>query len=621
MVLSASVDPQSIVSGGRVTEAIERFCPLCARRYPPDVSACEADGQALAEVGLGDDLSGSSLRDKYLLVERLGMGTFGAVYMAVHRLARTEVAIKLLHVEHQQNAEVRRRFLKEAQVVMRLASPHTVKVNDIDEDKQGHLFIVMELLHGRELADLLKSARAEGRLLPHEQVVELVKPICLALEEAHELGIVHRDLKPANVMLERTRDGSENVKVVDFGIARITQSSDTGLTMTETMTSGRISGTPTYMSPEQCLGKHLDARSDLYGLGVMMYEMVTGMRPFSSETSQGMLVAHVTEAPPSIRAAFPELKVPGRLAELIMGLMEKRQDDRPESARVVLEMLEDCLDPGAQDTVYGVNRPSIPGPSMRIKDEVSDTVSSAPISEPAKMGDSVRGGSATWIAAAVLLVVVLAIGWVLLGTGINATEPKPAQGPAAAPVAPEREQARPVAAPRVMSQTPVSTKPAPVKPAARAVARPVHTAPAAKPASKTPGPKRQPVPAPPSGLAKPAAATQTPNPTAARPSAKNAPAKPTAEPQSKQVKSPPAAKPAPTPPPVAATVPQRAQPTKAAPKQKAAARTKAPRAPRPALETMDLDEEKTVPAGTFKKKGGARKNADDSFDELDNMDW
>jgi len=285
----------------------------------------------------GDDLSGTVLKGKYLLDSRIGVGGFGAVYEATHQLARATRAVKVIHADRQADPIARRLFLKEAEAVMRIQTPRAVLVHDVDTDDSGRLFIVMELLRGESLHALATRLARQGERLPVAEVIRLAIQVCEALVAAHARGVVHRDLKPANVMLVPGDPGAPDVKVVDFGIARLHSVTDTGNTTTEMLPG--VVGTPAYMSPEQCRGLDVDGRADLYSLGVLVYELLAGRPPFRSNTAQGMLVAHVTETPVPLSAARRDAGIPPALDRLVLSLLAKAPADRPRDAALVAKAL------------------------------------------------------------------------------------------------------------------------------------------------------------------------------------------------------------------------------------------------------------------------------------------
>lgn len=294
-----------------------------------------------------EDLAGRVLDHKYRLERRLGMGAFGAVYEATHLLGKATRAVKVIHAHLLKDPVASRLFLKEAQAVMRIETPRAVLVHDVDRDPDsGRLFIVMEMLRGETLRDYLRRESLPGRGLPVTEAVRIATGVCEALRAAHSRGVIHRDLKPSNVMMVAAESGPPEVKVVDFGIARLHSVTGTGETSTEIWT-GAI-GTPQYMSPEQCRGQDVDGRSDLYSLGVLLYEMLAGRLPFRSNTAQGYAMAHLTETPLPLATACPHAEIPAELDRLVLRLLAKKPEDRPRDAAEVLRALEAFLGPAGR---------------------------------------------------------------------------------------------------------------------------------------------------------------------------------------------------------------------------------------------------------------------------------
>jgi serine/threonine protein kinase len=381
----------------------EQFCPRCGLRPAGPRADCEFDGTRLAPVGAGHPLVGTVVARKYLLVRPLGAGNFGAVFLAQHMLMQEPVALKMLHERHQGERSARKLFIQEARALRRASSPHVVAVHEVDEDESGQLFIVMELLNGVSLAEYAKErANADGRLDP-ALARAIVLQVCDGLAAAHARGVVHRDLKPANVMVEDGPGGDPRVRVVDFGVARLGELSP----VETTEAAGMVVGTPAYMSPEQCRGLAVDGRADLYGLGVMLYEMLSGERPFKASTGQQMMMAHISETPVPLTSAFPSLRVPPDLAETTTRLLQKTPDARPSSAEEVRGML---LPPSAGAEVRGL--------------DTTGTGVAAPF--------STSSPRLTWRRFAWLgfLVPVVAAGFAIV------TRPGPPDGPAAVRVAP-----------------------------------------------------------------------------------------------------------------------------------------------------------------------------------------
>jgi eukaryotic-like serine/threonine-protein kinase len=271
--------------------------------------------------------AGTVVAGRYRVERLLGTGGMGAVYRAEHVHMRKTVALKVLHRELASVNEVVARFEREAIAAARIEHPNVVAASDFGKLEDGSFYLALEYVDGKSLRQLL----AEGPL-PTERVVEIARQTALALSAAHAADIVHRDLKPDNVMLLPEADGSSRVKVLDFGIARV--SVPNAPDATHLTRVGVVMGTVAYMSPEQATGQAVDGRSDLYALGVMMYEMIAGRQPFEAELPAQVLARQLVEPPPPLPPATP----PG-LVSLVMDLLAKAPADRPATARDVLERL------------------------------------------------------------------------------------------------------------------------------------------------------------------------------------------------------------------------------------------------------------------------------------------
>jgi serine/threonine-protein kinase len=260
----------------------------------------------------------------------------GAVYKALHLPFGELRALKVIAPELLHDQLFVKRFKHEAVITRKLQHPNAVRVDDIDEAEDGRPFIVMEFIQGKSLKKLIQE---EGPL-PVSRVCSIIKQVASALDAAHRLGMVHRDIKPDNIALTESPQG-ELVKVLDFGIAKVKEArlgAASGMTLTGT---GVVIGTPQYMSPEQARGKRgdeLDGRSDLYSLGVVMYEMLTAALPFNADTTMEMLLAHIEQPPRLIRTLRPELHE--SIASLTMRLLEKDPARRPANAKALIEELE-----------------------------------------------------------------------------------------------------------------------------------------------------------------------------------------------------------------------------------------------------------------------------------------
>ena len=275
-----------------------------------------------------DPHAGRVIGGRYRLLDRIGAGGMGAVYRAEHTLMKKTVAVKLLHGELGRQDEMVRRFEREAQSASRLNHPNIISVTDFGRADTGELYLVMEYLAGRSLGDAIQ----EARYLSVERALALARQILGALAHAHAQGVVHRDLKPPNVMLTPATDGSgaEVVKILDFGVAKMTRDLQPGEHLTQ---AAMVFGTPSYMSPEQATGQEADHRSDLYSCGVILYEMLTGQRPFQANDLVKILAMQVTTPPPPFAVAAPEVRLPAAVEAAVMRALEKDRERRyPDAA-------------------------------------------------------------------------------------------------------------------------------------------------------------------------------------------------------------------------------------------------------------------------------------------------
>jgi serine/threonine protein kinase len=257
----------------------------------------------------------------------------GAVYEAEQQPLRRKVAIKVLHHGNNvEGAEFERRFLMEAEALAQLHHPNTVVLHDYGQTPEGMYFLVMEYVSGRPLSRLLQD---EGPLEP-TRCIQLMMQVCKALREAHNLGIVHRDLKPSNLLVRRGEDGEEHVKVVDFGLVKMTETDQT-LTL-----SGMILGSPHCMSPEQVQGLNIDHRADIYSLGVLMFRSLTGQYPFHGQTTAATMIAHVQNPIPRMAEIWPELELPPGLEEVIRRCLAKAPQERYQDMGSLIADLASC---------------------------------------------------------------------------------------------------------------------------------------------------------------------------------------------------------------------------------------------------------------------------------------
>ena len=273
-----------------------------------------------------DPLVGHTLDEKYHLEEQLGIGGMGTVYRARHLLIDRPVAVKVLNPRFVEDEAARTRFRREAKAAGRLQHSNAVTVTDFGESHDGFVYLVMELLEGRTLREIL----AKEAPLDPARAVSLMLQVSAAVAAAHEAGIIHRDLKPANIFIVQRAEVPALVKVLDFGIAKLASEileGEEAMTLTQV---GAMIGTPRYMSPEQCDGIELTPASDVYSLGCILYEMLTGTVPFSGSTPLAIAMKHTTEAPRSPRDFVST--IPTALEALVLHALEKAPQDRPANA-------------------------------------------------------------------------------------------------------------------------------------------------------------------------------------------------------------------------------------------------------------------------------------------------
>ncbi len=303
-------------------------CPRCGRQFPDGEAVCPFDHSPLqadatiANVPI-DPLLGRVFEGKYRLDERLGGGGMGTVYRATHLLIDRPVALKVLSQRFVGDQTAQQRFRREARAAGRMQHPNAVTVNDFGATEDGYLYIVMELLEGRTLRDLL----AHEAPLDPARAVSLMLQACAAVGAAHQAGLIHRDLKPANIFIEQRPNLPAVVKVLDFGVAKfaVEEHEDDYDTLTQV---GAIIGTPRYMAPEQCSGAaQLTPAADVYSLGIILYEMLTGVVPFNAETPLAIALKQVTEAPMPPREVVSS--VPRELEKVVLHALQKNPVYRP----------------------------------------------------------------------------------------------------------------------------------------------------------------------------------------------------------------------------------------------------------------------------------------------------
>jgi len=284
--------------------ANEKVCPQCGTRYEADHMFCFLDGAALIQAQNSTDLVGSIIADRYRVVSKIGDGGMGQVYLAEHVRMKRRCAVKIMRPQLMSDPVAVVRFNREAENASQISHPNVCAVYDFGETPSGLIYLAMEFIDGDSLAKVL----AEEKVLSPIRAADVISQTADALSAAHGLGILHRDLKPDNIMLAKSRAGTDHVKIVDFGIARVMAKESQQLTST-----GIAVGTPEYMSPEQFAGDQLDARTDIYSLALVGYHTVTGTHAFGSGSTTDHLLARLTQPPRRLALVKPDVTWPAAL--------------------------------------------------------------------------------------------------------------------------------------------------------------------------------------------------------------------------------------------------------------------------------------------------------------------
>ena len=304
----------------------------------------ETDGPSVTGLGrplMNSPRPGDLLFGRYRVERLLGRGGMGEVWLVHHEILRDQFALKLIVPGAAIDEETVQRFVLEAQVMRALSRhPHAVVVHDADIDVDRHaIYIVMDVIHGRSIEKLLEP----GIPMPLEWTTQVLGQLCDVLQQAHERGIVHRDLSPANLMLEDVTDGGVHLRVLDFGIAKVLDPRAGVFDSVPLTENGRFFGKRSYASPEQLKGEHVDARSDLYSIGIILYEFLTGHRPFRGNAAQ-LLVNHCSVEPPWFAEINPAIQLSEQVETVVRRCLEKNPADRPQSARELFELFRAAVE-------------------------------------------------------------------------------------------------------------------------------------------------------------------------------------------------------------------------------------------------------------------------------------
>ena len=312
----------------------KKKCPACSQLFAETAVFCPNDGKRLVDDEESPDkFVGLVLDAKYQVERLIGKGGMGNVYEAKHLHMGLPVAVKILHPHLVTDSTAVERFRREARSARTVNHPNAISIMDFGVTSDNVLYLVMELINGISLQEVLKKETT----IESSRAVRIMRQVCLAVDVAHQKSIIHRDLKPDNILILDYGKDTEKVKVIDFSIAKMKESGkDPNLT-----SAGVVVGTPQYISPEQAQGLELDNRSDIYSMGIILYQMLTGNVPFTGKTSAMLLMQHIQAKPKSPREIKPE--IPIRLEQSVLRSLSKQAKDRQQSAAVLAQELEEAL--------------------------------------------------------------------------------------------------------------------------------------------------------------------------------------------------------------------------------------------------------------------------------------
>jgi serine/threonine-protein kinase len=379
-----------------------KICPVCSREYPDEIRFCQDDGTTLRGAAPASSLVGQVIADRYHVIKKLGEGGMGQVYLAEHVKMGRRSAIKVMSPSMIHDPDAVARFNREASNASRITHPNVCAVYDFGETSEGLIYLAMEFVEGVPLTDLIEQEGA----LPLARATAIFKQTADALQAAHDLGIVHRDLKPDNIMVARGRDGTDLVKVVDFGIAKAVGGDETGQKVTKT---GLVVGTPEFMSPEQLSGDKVDGRSDLYSLALVYFRMLTGQLPFQADSVQETMIKRLTDEPEKLAAARPDLTFPDGLQAVLDTALARTPATRYQT---VAKFAEDVL--GAAQLRKGTRGMA---PATRAEIEAKTQVIDSHETRAVKAGAG-RGKKRSMVPLLVGAIVVLGLGggaWAIFG--------------------------------------------------------------------------------------------------------------------------------------------------------------------------------------------------------------
>jgi serine/threonine-protein kinase len=405
------------------------------------------------------DLVGTLLSERYKVLKELGEGGMGTVYLAEHTTIRKKLAIKVLSSEYCHKQDLVDRFLQEARAASMISQENVVEITDFGTTPTGSVFFVMEFLDGEDLSATIKREGAQ----PWARVQPIMLQICRALQAAHESGIIHRDMKPENCFRIKRGKSDDFIKVLDFGIAKVTTDDSEGKGLTRT---GMIFGTPEYMSPEQAQGAKPDYRVDIYALGVIMYELLTGRVPFTADTFMGILTKHMFEVPDAPSVVAPQAQIPEDVESIILKAMQKDREYRFQDMAAMATAIETA---GSGSAAVSVVNEQIVKPEVG-QIQFGGTPTPTPTPVPGTYPPATATGelampqpSSKGTLAAGIIAILLAAGGVgayfmMAGGEPEAPAPEPAPAVAVAPPAVIQPKVEPKVDPGEKPTTPVTEK-------------------------------------------------------------------------------------------------------------------------------------------------------------------
>lgn len=385
-----------------------------------------------------DPLVGRVLVDRYQIDRKLGEGGMGSVYSARHTTLDKEVALKVLHGEYSRKEDLVERFLQEAKAASKIRHENVIDITDFGKTPDGYVFFAMELLEGRDLHEELARAKLDDRTLPWKRTRKIFLQVSAALEAVHGQGIVHRDLKPENIYLVEWYGHQDFVKLLDFGIAKNVEVNEDGRKLTKT---GMLFGTPEYMSPEQARGEQADHRSDIYAMGCILFQMLTGNVPFDGENFMAVLTKHLADEVPEMGAALRQSDAPAALEAVIHRALTKKPAERFQSIKDFAEAVrlvhEDAVPVATERAPTGGRKRTQWTGSVKSLGELEGEADT-------REGLRKRRGSTLVVSGALVAAIVAGGAFLLTCSGTPASTPQPSPVAALSQESPTTQAKAPV---------------------------------------------------------------------------------------------------------------------------------------------------------------------------------